>query len=618
MASLPSMRPLRILKVIHDFLPRHRSGSELYCFHLARELMRRHQVYVLFTEVDHSRPQFAWRRSSYLGLPTFEVVHNHVHRTFEDTYVDSAMDRIFTRILDEVRPDVLHVHHLMHHSANYLHIARRRGIRVVFTLHDYWLSCPNFGQRMRRDLEVCDEIDPDHCAECVSGLTGGAAPFFVTKLASRALGMLGDGGYSLLDRLGQARVTTPEQAFVRADRLDIDGDSRRVVVAHPPARLGFKVKVGEGTRLRFGFAMAPATFETATNGVTFEVRADGRLLWTRALDPRHRASERCWNDVEVPLPPSVNGGLDLELVTRPTANGTVDHCSAAWSGLHVLSPSTAPAQVAPVKAAYRRVLRLLSTDGHGSRKDMVAERLRRVRAACESVDLFLAPSAFLQTKMLEFGLPPERLVRSDYGVAPAVGVSARTPMEAGVRFGYVGTLAPHKGVHLAIEAFHHLRPPTTGPGAVLKIHGNASWFPAYVKRLQALAAGLPVEFCGEFDEAHTGEAFAGLDVLLVPSLWWENAPLTIHEAALMGVPVLAADFGGMAEFVREGVNGRLFRRGDAADLARLMQEIVDRPAVLEELRTPAFALKTIAEDAAGLEREYLRLVDRAREVEGSA
>jgi glycosyltransferase involved in cell wall biosynthesis len=351
--------------------------------------------------------------------------------------------------------------------------------------------------------------------------------------------------------------------------------------------------------------MAPATFETATNGVTFEVRADGRLLWTRALDPRHRASERCWNDVEVPLPPSVNGGLDLELVTRPTANGAVDHCSAAWSGLHVLSSSTAPAQVAPVKAAYRRVLRLLSTDGHGSRKAMVAERLERVRAACESVDLFLAPSAFLQAKMLEFGLPAERLVRSDYGVPPAAGVSARTPTDAGVRFGYVGTLAPHKGVHLAIEAFHKLRPPVAGPGPRLKIHGNATWFPAYVKRLQALAA-------------HTGEAFAGLDVLLVPSLWWENAPLTIHEAALMGVPVLAADFGGMAEFVREGVNGRLFRRGDAADLARLMQEIVDRPADLEALRTPAFALKTIAEDAAGLEREYLRLVDRSREVEGSA
>lgn len=266
MASAPEMRPLRILKVIHDFLPLHRSGSELYCFHLARELMRRHQVYVLFTEVDHSRPQFAWRRSSYLGLPTFEVVHNHVHRKFEDTYADPAMDRIFTKILDEVRPDVLHVHHLMHHSANYLHIARRRGVRVVFTLHDYWLTCPNFGQRMRRDSEVCDEVEAHHCAECISGLSSGAAPFFVTKLASRALGLLGDGGYSLIDRLGQARVTTPERAFVRADRLDIDGESRRVLVAHPPARLSFKVAVADGARLRFGFAMSPATFETATNG----------------------------------------------------------------------------------------------------------------------------------------------------------------------------------------------------------------------------------------------------------------------------------------------------------------------------------------------------------------
>jgi glycosyltransferase involved in cell wall biosynthesis len=164
-------------------------------------------------------------------------------------------------------------------------------------------------------------------------------------------------------------------------------------------------------------------------------------------------------------------------------------------------------------------------------------------------------------------------------------------------------------VHLAIEAFARLRTSEQRPGAVLRIHGNADWYPSYVKRLRALAGGLPVEFCGEFDEERTGEVYAGLDVLVVPSLWWENAPLTIHEATLMRVPVLAADFGGMAEFVRDGMNGRLFRRGDADDLARVMQEVVDHPDLLERLRAPAFVVKSIAEDAAYLEGEYLRLVD---------
>jgi glycosyltransferase involved in cell wall biosynthesis len=276
------------------------------------------------------------------------------------------------------------------------------------------------------------------------------------------------------------------------------------------------------------------------------------------------------------------------------------------------------AGVASAKTAYRRVLRMLSTDDPESRREMVERRLRTMRAAAENVDLFLAPSSFLKAKMEEFGLPASRLLRSDYGMPVPTRPAGRRGVPDGVRFGYVGTLAPHKGVHLAIEAFGRLRASAKGKAPVLKVHGNATWFPAYVHRLEALARGLAVEFCGEFDEARTSEVYAAVDVLVVPSLWWENAPLTIHEAAQMGVPVLAADFGGMAEFVREGVNGLLFRRGDTADLARRMQEIVDRPELVARLRAPAFPVKDIADDAARLEDEYSRLAGGAMEVEGRA
>ena len=126
---------MRILQVIHDFLPHHAAGSELYCFYLSRELAREHSVHLMFTEADHAKPQYSYRRSSYSGIPYFEVTHNHVYRRFEDTYADPKMDRVFEKILDEVRPDVVHFHHLLNHSINYLGIAKRRGIPVVFTLH---------------------------------------------------------------------------------------------------------------------------------------------------------------------------------------------------------------------------------------------------------------------------------------------------------------------------------------------------------------------------------------------------------------------------------------------------------------------------------------------------
>ena len=48
-------------------------------------------------------------------------------------------------------------------------------------------------------------------------------------------------------------------------------------------------------------------------------------------------------------------------------------------------------------------------------------------------------------------------------------------------------------------------------------------------------------------------------MLVVPSIWWENSPLTIHEAFLAGIPVITANAGGMAEFVRQEISGLLFR-----------------------------------------------------------
>ena len=56
---------MRILQVIHDFLPHHAAGSELYTFYLAKELQKRHSVYVMFTEVDRASFRDALRRQGY-------------------------------------------------------------------------------------------------------------------------------------------------------------------------------------------------------------------------------------------------------------------------------------------------------------------------------------------------------------------------------------------------------------------------------------------------------------------------------------------------------------------------------------------------------------------------
>ena len=77
---------------------------------------------------------------------------------------------------------------------------------------------------------------------------------------------------------------------------------------------------------------------------------------------------------------------------------------------------------------------------------------------------------------------------------------------------------------------------------------------------------------------------AETDWVVVPSVWWENAPLVIQEAFQHGRPVIASDIGGMAEHVRDGVDGLHFRAGDHEALARTLGNAAADPALWERLR----------------------------------
>src|SRR6185369_2373556 len=92
-----------------------------------------------------------------------------------------------------------------------------------------------------------------------------------------------------------------------------------------------------------------------------------------------------------------------------------------------------------------------------------------------------------------------RLKVSDYGFVPLPAAPRRS--RKGLRIGFVGTLAWHKGAHVLVDAAAKLRPDAF---AVL-LYGDPATFPAYAMQLEAAAAGLPVRFMGGFDEAQIRE-----------------------------------------------------------------------------------------------------------------
>lgn len=227
-------------------------------------------------------------------------------------------------------------------------------------------------------------------------------------------------------------------------------------------------------------------------------------------------------------------------------------------------------------------------------------RARDMTAAQELVARFIAPSAFLAGRFEEHGLPGHKLVVSDYGFPPPPPAAPRRAPGRPLRVGYVGTLSDYKGVEVFARA---VAGSGLGPDALrASIHGHLDWFPDVAARLRELAEGCPaLELAGPFPPERREQVFAALDLLVVPSLWWENSPLTIHEAWQRGVPVLTSDRGGMAELAGQG-GGAVFPPGDDRALGALLVRLAGDPAQVAELAASIPAVRSLQDDVALVER----------------
>lgn len=225
------------------------------------------------------------------------------------------------------------------------------------------------------------------------------------------------------------------------------------------------------------------------------------------------------------------------------------------------------------------------------------ERAAHLRRGVADVDLALAPTEFAREQAVELGIDPGkvRVVRVGVKIDADGGRRAMPPR----RFGYVGTIAPHKGVHVLVEAFRRIAQPNLS----LDVHGSLGVYPDYAAGLRRLAEGdNRMTFHGGFPEGEQARVLAGLDVLVLPSLWWENSPLTLLEARGAGVAVVASRTGGIPELLPEGA-GRLVPPGDVEALQVALEELAGDEWVSATTAPP----RTVAEEARELEALYVSL-----------
>jgi len=112
---------------------------------------------------------------------------------------------------------------------------------------------------------------------------------------------------------------------------------------------------------------------------------------------------------------------------------------------------------------------------------------------------------------------------------------------------------------------------------------------------------------GGYDNAQIAAILSGIDVVVVPSIWYESFSLTVHEAFAAKIPVIASNLGAMAEYVQHETNGLLFEPRNAADLRSQILRLIENPSLVEALRANIPAVKSIEENAAEMETIYRQL-----------
>lgn len=230
-------------------------------------------------------------------------------------------------------------------------------------------------------------------------------------------------------------------------------------------------------------------------------------------------------------------------------------------------------------------------------------RARILRKAVDSIDTFLAPTAFVRDTFVKKGVPGDKIRQMELGIYLFEEGHFEWKMEGPLRVSYIGNLAWQKGVHILIQAFSRLDEDRT----ILNIYGGEDTFPRYAQELHLLARGPNIHFMGSLPRERLWLALAETDILVIPSLWHETFSLVALEAFAAGVPVIASRLGGLAERINHGQDGFLFRPGDPDDLARYLQLLIDEPTALESLRRNVRPPKPITQVVGEVEKLYQEL-----------
>jgi len=221
---------------------------------------------------------------------------------------------------------------------------------------------------------------------------------------------------------------------------------------------------------------------------------------------------------------------------------------------------------------------------------------RKLRTFVKKIDVFISPSKFLKKKLIEGGIPENKIVIKPYFVKCG-------EIEPGYEFGnyavYMGRLSREKGLFTLFRAWKGV------PVLTLKIIGEGP-IQSELENFVIQEKIANVEFLRFIGGPKRFEILKKAMFMVFPSEWYENLPYAIIESFACGVPVVGSRIGGVRELIEDGVTGFFFEPGNVDDLSRKIAKLVENKELLLKMRHNA---RKLAEERYSEEVGYKNLMD---------
>jgi glycosyltransferase involved in cell wall biosynthesis len=240
---------------------------------------------------------------------------------------------------------------------------------------------------------------------------------------------------------------------------------------------------------------------------------------------------------------------------------------------------------------------------------LIEQDILEKRSVLNLAQCIVAPSLFVRDLLLKNDCDHRKLVTLAHGIDPIEKSPIKDPGKRPIRFAYIGRIGLRKGLHILLEAAGLL---PDDSACEIHIFGAATNVrdEKYCKKILSNYKGRSTILThGIIPHDMLCKAFAMIDVLVVPSLIPEAFGLVVQEAFSAGKPVIVANSGGLAERVRDGIDGFVVERNNSTFLSRILHQIIANPGLIQEMTKNLPHVKTTVEYADEIETLYRHIID---------